>query len=158
MTTGSVVGIYIAPQTGEPTFWVEQAHVVPGAGIQGDRYFRLPGTSDDQPKTGHQITLIEMEAIEAMCQEGVQISPDQTRRNIITRGIALNNLVGKLFSIGAIQLRGIRLCETCDYLANKTHLRLKDSMSHRDGLRADILTDGFVRLNDPITTIQQERI
>jgi MOSC domain-containing protein YiiM len=153
MSTGNVVGIYISPRRGEPTIWVEQIHVIPGCGIEGDRYFRLPGTPNDHPKTGRELTLVELEAIEAMCREGLQISPDQTRRNIITRGIALNDLVGKQFSVGIIRLLGIRLCEPCDYLAGKTDPRVVQSMSHRGGLRADILTDGFIRLNDLITTI-----
>lgn len=151
MSNGKVVGIYIAPQRGEPTEWVEQVHVICGCGIEGDRYFRQPGELDDQPKTGRQLTLIEVETIEAMCQDGIQITPDKTRRNIISRGISLNSLVGKEFVIGTIRLRGVRLCEPCDYLASKTDPRVVHSMAHRGGLRADILTDGFIHIDDLIT-------
>jgi MOSC domain-containing protein YiiM len=156
MSTGNVVGIYISPQRGHPTTSVEHIHVIPGCGIEGDRYFRQPGTADDHPRTGHQITLIEKEAIDAICQDGIQISPDQTRRNIITLGISLNDLVGKEFSVGEILLRGVRLCEPCDYLADQTDPRLKQSMSHRGGLRADILTAGFIHIHDRITISSKE--
>ncbi len=152
MSAGKVVGIYIASHRGDPTLWVEQIHVIPGGGIEGDRYFVLPGTPVDQPKTGRELTLIEIEAIEAMCQEGVNISADRTRRNIITHGIALNDLAGEVFMVGKIRLRGVRLCEPCNYLANQTDPRLLQSMAHRGGLRADILTEGFITLNDLITT------
>ncbi len=147
---GKVVGIYIAPQRGEPTIFVEQVHVVPGRGIEGDRFFHTRTEEDESVKPGTEITLMELEAIEAMHQDGVRISADQTRRNIITSGILLNELVGKSFTVGTIRLRGIRLCEPCDYLADRTDQRIKQSMTHRGGLRADILTDGLIHLNDPI--------
>jgi MOSC domain-containing protein YiiM len=150
MSIGRVIGIYIAPQRGKPTVWVEQAHVIPGHGIEGDRYFQEPGIRHGITRTGRELTLIEMEAIESMCQDGVNISPDKTRRNIITHGVSLNDLVGKKFSVGEIQLLGIRLCEPCDYLASRTDPKIKQSMTHRGGLRADILTEGFIRINDPI--------
>ncbi len=149
---GKVVGLYISPTRGEPTVFVEQVHVIPGCGIEGDRYFKPPGTLADLSRTGWELTLVEMEAIEDMCRDGIQISPDKTRRNIITSGVSLNHLVGKEFLIGAIHLHGVRLCEPCDYLANKTDSRILQSMLHRGGLRADILTDGIIHLNDTLTT------
>ncbi len=153
MSLGKVEGMYITSKRGEPTVFVEQVHVVPGKGIEGDRYFIRSGTSNADSKPGHEITLIEMEAIEAICQEdGVNITPDQTRRNIVTRGVSLNNLVGQLFSIGTIQLRGIRLCEPCNYLASRTDPRILHSMAHRGGLRAEIISEGIIHINDIITT------
>jgi MOSC domain-containing protein YiiM len=158
MNIGSVVGIYISHHRGQPTESVEQIHVIPGCGIEGDRYYQPPGLNSRPRRTGFQITLIEQEAIEAINMDGIQISPEQTRRNIITCGISLNNLVGVDFSVGGISLRGIRLCEPCDYLAGQVDPRLKQSMSHRGGLRADILTDGFIYINDSITTHQEEQL
>lgn len=152
MAPGRVIGIYIAPRRGEPTVWVEHVHAIPGMGIEGDRYFQTPDMPNAINRTGREITLIEMEAIEEMCRDGLQISPGQTRRNLITQGVSLNALAGKLFTIGRIQLRGIRLCEPCDYLASRTDPRLKQSMTHRGGLRADILSEGFIYINDPIIT------
>jgi MOSC domain-containing protein YiiM len=149
---GIVEGIYIAHARGEPTEFVEQVHVVPGKGIEGDRYFSQPEIKDFDSKPGLELTLIEIEAIEAICKEdGIQISPDQTRRNIVTRGVSLNELVGHAFSIGDLQFRGIRLCEPCNYLAKRTDPRILRSMTHRGGLRAEIITDGIIHLNDIIS-------
>jgi MOSC domain-containing protein YiiM len=126
--------------------------VIPGKGIEGDRYFCQSGMGNVPSKPGRELTLIEIEAIEAIRQEdGIQISPDQTRRNIVTRGVSLNELVGQVFRIGDIQLRGIRLCEPCNYLANRTDPRILHSMTHRGGLRAEIISDGTIYLNDIIT-------
>jgi MOSC domain-containing protein YiiM len=149
---GIVEGIYIAPARGEPTEFVGEIHVIPGKGIEGDRYFYQPGTRDVYSKPGQELTLIEIESIEAICQEeGIQITPDQTRRNSVTRGVSLNDLVGCVFNVGNIQLRGIRLCEPCNYLANRTDPRILHSMAHRGGLRAEIISDGIIHLNDAIT-------
>lgn len=125
-------------------------------GIEGDRYYQPNGSQVADPKTGREITLIEMEAIEAMRQNGIQISPDQTRRNIVTSSVSLNDLVGMEFTVGEIRLRGIRLCEPCDYLADRTDPRILYSMSHRGGLRADIITQGYIHINDLIIVSQKE--
>lgn len=156
MSTGKVVGIYIAPHRGEPTISVEQVHVIPGRGIEGDRYFRKSASRDASARTGRELTLIELEAIESMRRDGIQISSDKTRRNVITQGISLNELVGKIFTVGKIQLRGIRLCEPCDYLASRTDPNLKQAMYHHGGLRTDILSEGFIYINDPISISPME--
>ena len=152
ISSGKVVAIYIAPAQGEPTVHVDQAHLVPGRGIEGDRFYNSSTTSDKKTNPERELTLIESEAIEAICQEDkVSITPDQTRRNIITRGIRLNDLVGRSFLIGNIQVKGIRLCEPCDYLAGRTDPRIKSSMAHRGGLRAQINSEGLIFTNDVIT-------
>ena len=151
MTIGKVVGIYIAQNQGDQTVSVDRIHVVPGMGIEGDRYFKKRTEVEGRSKTGREITLIELEAIESMClNDGIQITPEETRRNIVTNGIPLNELVGHIFFIGEIQLRGVRLCEPCQYLANKTDPRILPAMVHRGGLRADILTEGNIHINDSI--------
>ena len=152
MTTGKVVGIYIAQNQGDQTVSVDRIHVVPGMGIEGDRYFIKRTESEKQSKTGREITLIEFEAIDSIrLIDGIQITPQETRRNIITKGIPLNDLVGHIFFIGTIKLRGVRLCEPCQYLANKTDPRILHAMVHRGGLRADLLTEGYIQTNDIIT-------
>jgi len=157
MSVGYVEAIYIAPGKGEPTTLVEEAKLVPGKGIIGDRYFDPQGPTDVHSKSGRELTLIEIEAIDAMRSlDGINISVDRTRRNIVTRGISLNGLVGKEFSIGSIRLQGIRLCEPCDYLANRTDRRILDSMVHRGGLRANILNEGIIHINDQITFLDKE--
>lgn len=150
--SGIVKAIYIANAKGEPTTLVDQVHVIPGLGIEGDRYYQLLLNPDKPPKPGRELTLIELEAVEYMRDvDGVQITPEQTRRNIITSGITLNDLVGCEFQIGNVQLRGLRLCEPCQYLADHTDTRVLQSMVHRGGLRAEIITEGIICINDIIT-------
>src|SRR5674476_633462 len=99
VANGIVEGIFIAPTRGAHTEYTEHIHVVPGMGIEGDRYFSPIEFRPSGSKPGLELTLVEMEAIEAICQEdGMQLTPDQTRRNIITRGVTLNDLVGKDFT------------------------------------------------------------
>ena len=156
---GKVVAIYIAPAQGEPTVYIEQAHLVPRMGIEGDRYYYLAQKSGKDSKSGHALTLVEMEAIEAICQQdGIPLTPDQTRRNIVTRGISLNDLVGRVFTIGAIQVRGVKLCEPCSYLAGRTDPRILSSMVNRGGLRAEIISEGIINLNDIITVPSKEKV
>ncbi len=153
MTDGKVVGIYIAHQRGEPTILVEQVHAVPGMGLEGDRYFGRSDIPSRHAKPAREITFVEIEAIESMeAEDGIPITPAETRRNIITRGIALNGLVDRLFYVGNVQVRGLRLCEPCQYLADRTDSRLLTSMSNRGGLRAEIVTDGYINIDDIITT------
>ena len=153
MTSGKVEAIYIAHQQGEPTILVNQVHAVPGMGIEGDRYFGRHDIPSKHARPGREITLIELEAIESMNQEeGIPIKPGETRRNIITRGIALNELVDRVFYVGNVQLRGVRLCQPCQYLADRTDPRVLASMSDRGGLRAEIITEGIIHINDTITT------
>jgi MOSC domain-containing protein YiiM len=151
MQKGKVEFIYISPKHGDPTISVEQVHAVPGLGLEGDRHFVLDNIGNKPSGEGREITLIETEAIEAMQQEyGVKLTPSQTRRNIITRGLPLNELVGREFIVGEIRLRGVRLCEPCQYLAKRTDLRIFPAMVHRGGLRAEILSDGIIHVNDLI--------
>ena len=156
MWKGSAVAISIAKTASEPMVSVEQARAIAGRGLEGDRYFLRQGTFTDNPNTtGRQVTLIESEAIDALERDyGVKIEPTAARRNIVTRGVPLNHLVGKEFSVGGVRLRGVRLDEPCNHMAslvdeaNKDKIRL--GLMHRGGLRADILNDGTIRVGDTI--------
>ena len=107
---GSVHSIHIAAVASEPTVSVEEVRAVAGQGLEGDRYFSGNGYYSKTPGTGRQVTLIELEAIEALERDyKMKIEPGQARRNIVTRGVALNHLVGREFSVGEVRLRGMRL-------------------------------------------------
>lgn len=151
MLTGTVHSIYITAQFGEPTYSIKEVHAVPNLGLEGDRYFGEPGVGQKRAGTGRDITLIEIESIEALQrEENVQLSPGDPRRNIVTQGIPLNHLVDKEFQVGEVRLRGVRLCEPCQHLAGLTQPRVLPGLIHRGGLRAEILTDGYIRPGDPI--------
>ncbi|MGH7178665.1 MAG: MOSC domain-containing protein, partial [Tepidisphaeraceae bacterium] len=126
---------------------------VAGRGLQGDRYFDRSGTFSSKPGDGRQITLIEAEALEAILRESdIALPPQQSRRNILTRGVALNHLVGREFRIGSVNCMGVRLCEPCGHLEKLTRQGVRAALIHRGGLRADILTDGVICVGDVIVT------
>jgi len=152
MWKGQVVAIFVAPEAELPMKSVNEVKAVPGKGLEGDRYFNAKGTYSHRTGPDREVTLIELEAIEAVRRDyDIPLEPHETRRNIVTKGVALNHLVGKTFKIGEVLLKGIRLCEPCQHfekLANKPGA-LK-ALVHRGGLRAQILTEGVIRVGDPI--------
>jgi len=154
MTQGTVVSIHIAKAAGQPPVAVPQVRVVPGQGLEGDRYFAKTGTYSDRPGTGREVTLIEIEAIEALEREyDLKLEPGQARRNVVTRGVALNHLVGREFKVGEITLRGVRLCEPCTHLASLTDEKAVPGLAHRGGLRCEILSEGVIRAGDSVQTL-----
>ena len=151
MWEGTVVSIHIAKTAAGPMESVREIQALSGRGLEGDRYFRQQGTFSKKGEPDREITLIEIEAIEAMQGEkGIKLDPGASRRNIVTRGVPLNHLVGLEFSAGEVKLRGLRLCEPCSHLAKLTHTQVLPGLVHRGGLRAQILTDGKIRVADPV--------
>ena len=150
-SNGSVHSVHITAVASEPTVSVEEARAVAGKGLEGDRYFSGAGSWSSTPGTGRQVTLIELETIEALERDyKMKIEPGQARRNVVTRGVALNHLVGREFSVGDVRLRGMRLNEPCNHLASLTDEKVKQGLVHRGGLRADIVTGGVIRVGDEI--------
>ncbi len=130
---------------------VQRVRAVPGKGLEGDRYFRAEGTYSDRPGPAREVTLIESEAIDAMARDNkIAIRAGDARRNVVTRGVPLNHLVGREFSVGRVRLRGIRLCEPCSHLEGLTRRGVLAGLIHRGGLRAQILNAGEIRVGDRI--------
>jgi MOSC domain-containing protein YiiM len=152
MWKGTLVSINIASSGSAPMQSVRQVRALPGIGLEGDRYATRQGTYSDKDDGSRQVTLIEIEAIEALQREaGIHLSPGEARRNLVTRGAPLNHLVGKTFWVGEVALRGIRLCEPCQHLSSLTQAGVLPGLIHRGGLRAEILNEGIIREGDPIT-------
>lgn len=154
MNAGRVEAIYLNRGKAGAMEPVGEATAVAGRGLEGNRYFRAE--SDDGSKIGpaQQITLIEAEAVEALVNdERVEFEAAESRRNVVTRGVYLNHLVGREFQVGEVRLRGIRLCEPCDHLQKLTRPGVKFGLLHRGGLRAEILNDGSIRVGDPVTEL-----
>jgi MOSC domain-containing protein YiiM len=150
-SNGSVHSIHITAVASEPAVAVEEARAVEGKGLEGDRYFSGEGSWSSTPGTGRQVTLIELETIEALERDyKMTIEPGQARRNIVTRGVALNHLVDREFSVGEVRLRGMRLNEPCNHLASLTDEKVKQGLVHRGGLRADIVSGGVIRVGDAV--------
>jgi MOSC domain-containing protein YiiM len=126
---------------------------IAGRGLEGDRYFNQVGTYSNRPGTGREVTLIEIEAIEALKRDyDIGLRPGESRRNIVTRGVPLNHLLGREFKVGEVRLRGARLCEPCSHLQKLTQQGVMRGLIHRGGLRAEILTGGVIRVDDVIDT------
>jgi len=131
---------------------VTEILAIPGVGLEGDRYALRQGTFF-KPEPDFELTLIEAEAIEALKRDyNVELAPGEARRNLVTRGVALNHLVGRDFQIGEIKAHGIRLCEPCDHLQRLTGRQLIKGLRHRGGLRAQILTQGAIRVGDSLSS------
>ena len=146
-----IEAISVSATAGEATTRVESVEAIAGRGLAGDRYGEGVGTFS-RPDPEKQLTLIEAEAVEAVNGDGdVSITFEETRRNLLTRGVALNHLVGREFTVGTVRCRGHRLCEPCGYLEKLTREGVKMALLHRGGLRAEILTDGTIRVGDTVT-------
>lgn len=146
MDEGHVTAIHITPNPGELPAPVERVRALAGKGLEGNRYFFEQGAP-----AGNALTLISAEAVEAFVAEtGVPFSSRESRRNVETRGIDLNELVGKRFRVGDVECVGVELCEPCTHLTEMTHAEVLRGMVHRAGLNADILTDGEIAVGDPV--------
>jgi MOSC domain-containing protein YiiM len=148
----TVERIYLAGKPGEPQLAREFIKLVVDKGIEGDRYFG----AHDEP--GQNITLVEAEEIEAFCVDaGRSVDLSCTRRNLVTRGVRLNDLIGKEFSIGDVRMRGVELCEPClsfgNFLASPelSSAAIVKRFVHRAGLRADILSSGVITVGATLT-------
>jgi len=151
MWEGLVVALYIAPAADEPMQTIDKAHLVPGRGIEGDRYYHRTGTHSDDDDTCYDVTLIESEVIEAVKQHHeLDIDASTPRRNIVTRGFSVNHLVNHVFRIGDVTLRGVALRGPCPHLMEMTSHKLGVALMHRGGLGAEILSDGVIHVGDRI--------
>ena len=146
MFQGRLEAIYIGERKRADLHRVEEVRAVPGRGLAGDRYCQQQGTFTKPGEPDREVTLIEIEAIEALARDcGITLEPGQARRNLVTRGVPLNHLVGREFAVGEAMLRGLRLCEPCDHLEGLTAKGVKTGLSHRGGLRAQVIREGIVR-------------
>jgi MOSC domain-containing protein YiiM len=144
--SGSVEHIFVGDKKHGPMIALAEAEAQAGKGIVGDRYYEPDGNEPDR-----EITLVELEAIEALNKEvGIPFEIWESRRNVVTRGVGLNDLVGKEFRVGTVQLRGIRLCDPCNHLQKMTRPGVLKGLADRGGLRAQILSGGILRVGDLI--------
>ncbi len=150
MFEGTVISINIAPKAEGAMQSVNEVRAVPGRGLEGDRYFFRQGTYY-KPQPDRELTLIEAEAIEVLRSEfQVEYDLGASRRNLVTRGVPLNHLVGKEFWIGEVKVRGLKLCEPCAHLQRLSHPKVLPGLVHRGGLRAQILSEGLIRVGETV--------
>lgn len=150
LTVGRIESIYIVPQRHVAPELVPEAHLIPRCGVKGHKNFVPEGHKDP----GKELTLIAREALEYLLKEhGIDLKPNETRRNVLTSGIDLNQLVGREFTIGSVRAKGVRLCEPCCDLVSYTGKQVLPALVHRGGLRAGILTEGTIRTGDAIRAV-----
>jgi MOSC domain-containing protein YiiM len=142
---GTVERILIRHEPAGLSHEVAAARALEGLGLEGDRYFNGEGTFFEEGKAGQALTLIEAEALEGLeADTGIVVSAEEAGRNLVTRGVDLNALVGKRFRIGDVECRGDRYCDPCATLARRTDPGVLRGLADRGGLRADIVRGGQV--------------
>jgi MOSC domain-containing protein YiiM len=155
MSTGHVEAIFLAQPAEGERVQVREVTAVAGHGLEGDAHFRGPGTRrrpDD--KNGRDITLMEAEAIEGLAADtGIELEPWEGRRNVLTRGIGLNDLVGRRFRVGEVECVGRRLCDPCSHLESLTAPGVLRGLVDRGGLRADVVVGGSIGVGDDVADL-----
>jgi hypothetical protein len=145
---GAVAGMFLADAAEAPLRAVDSATAVAGRGLEGDRYFGGRGTFSAVGR-GYQLTLVEAEVLDS-----IDLAWALARRNVVTRGIALNGLVGRRFTVGGVECVGRRLAEPCAHLERLARPGLLRPLVHRAGLRADILAGGEIAVGDPVAALE----
>ena len=137
---GIVEAIHIGPERYELPQPVDAVEVT-AEGVRGDRYFGA-----------RNLTLIEAEALEGLREDtGIELSAAASRRQVLTRGVSLNDLVGKRFTVGEVQCVGEEWCEPCSHLQGMTQPGVLRGLVHRGGLRADIVRGGRIAVGDEVS-------
>jgi MOSC domain-containing protein YiiM len=144
---GTVEAICVAPGASEPVRTLPSVWAIAGRGLEGDRHVSGRGTFPSGPP-GSALTIIAAEVCESF---DPPLTPNEHRRNLVTRGIDLNGLVGRGFNIGVVRCRGMRLCEPCTVVQRYAARPILRALVHRGGIRADILEDGLIQLGDQLT-------
>lgn len=158
---GRVEAVAIADRAEAPMQQIATARATPGRGLDGDRYANRVGTFTPRRGrgSGYDLTLIEAEVLdELILNDGHRLGYAEARRNIVTRGIDLNTLVGQRFRVGDVECVGRRLCEPCAHLEGLTHRGVLRKLIHRGGLRADILTAGSITVGAAIERLEQDQV
>jgi hypothetical protein len=152
---GTVEGLAVAPAAEAPMRMLEVVQARAGRGFDGDRYAAGAGTFSPRAgrRPGYDLTLIAAEVLDELAAAGQALDFSGTRRNVLTRGIDVNTLVGRRFRIGDVLCEGRRLCEPCVHLDRLSGPGILRPLIHRGGLRVDVLTDGEIRLGAPVSSV-----
>ncbi|MFG1215460.1 MOSC domain-containing protein [Xanthobacter flavus] len=153
---GVVRFLHITPRAFLPMLSMPEITLVAGKGIEGDRYMigREEGFYSDRPEEGRQVTLFEIETLEALKRDaGVVLGPEEHRRNVTVEGVPLNHLVGRRFRLGETVLEATRLSIPCRHIEEITGKAIFDPLINRSGLNCRILAGGVVRVGDMVRSL-----
>jgi MOSC domain-containing protein YiiM len=153
----TVVAIFIAPKAAQEMVAVPQVRAFSDRGLEGDRFFRDSWMALKRPDKA--VSLIEAETLDAAAAElGVQGLAQKSRRNIVTRGVPLVELLEREFMVGSVRLRGIRLFEPCGHLVKLSGMKgIFKALEHRSGLKAAVVSDGLIGIGDAIALATETR-
>lgn len=156
---GVLVAVHVAEGASQPMRALADARLVAGVGIPGDRYAERRGTYSPRHHIDRQVTLIEEETLEALQRDhGVGVAMHEHRRNLTTRGVALNHLVGRYFAVGECVLYGGRLNVPCRYLEELLGRKVFKPLINRSGLNARVLIGGVLRPGDAILPVDRPNL
>ena len=143
---GRVLAVCLSATEGGVAREVPEAMATAGAGLEGDRYCTFGASAETQ------LTLIQIEAVNEFNEAfAANLPATAFRRNVITEGVDLNALEGRVFTVGDVQLRGVELCEPCADLQNLLDIPgLVKQLTHKGGLRCEILGGGVIRPGDKV--------
>ena len=148
--SAKIESIFLIQRPGGAPVRHASVRAVAGAGLTGDHHLAHP-VLFGSPAPEKQLTLIEAEALEFLeRRHGIRLGPGASRRNLVTRGVRLNALVGRTFQVGGVRARGVERCDPCAHLEALTQPGVLRGLVNRGGLRAEILTDGLIREGDSI--------
>ena len=153
---GRVEAIYRCPSAGAPMEALREANAVAGVGLEGDRYADGTGFYSPRPRTdgGRELTLIDAETFDALRAEtGISLDPSESRRNITTRGIRLEDLIGRRFAIGEALCEGVDHCPPCQHLVDVTGKAVLEPLVGRGGVRARIVRGGVIAIGAAIQLV-----
>jgi MOSC domain-containing protein YiiM len=151
---GRVEHLHIARSNGAPVESVQEIEAIKGVGIVGDRH-AVPAGEWDDSHIGEERTLVEAEALERLARDhDIHLEPGETRRTVTTRGIELNQLVGKRFRVGEVEAVAVELCEPCQHLTSLVGKPILRPLAHRAGIRVQLLNSGRIRVGDPVEAVE----
>jgi MOSC domain-containing protein YiiM len=147
---GVVEQITISPKPHQLPSPVGEVEIVAGQGPRGDRKF----VPKPMKRKGKDLTLIEAEALDGLrADTGIELSHEESRRNVLTRGVRLNELVGRRFRVGEVECEGVVLNEPCTHLESITYPGVQDGLENRGGLRANVLSGGTIKVGDEVAEL-----
>jgi MOSC domain-containing protein YiiM len=148
---GRLESIHITDRASQPMQELASAKLIEGVGIEGDRYATGQGFYSKTPRIDRQCTLIEIETLDALLRDHkIEMLPSESRRNLTTRDVPLNHLVGREFFVGTVRLRGERLNVPCKYLDELLGRKVFTPLTNRSGLNCSIVLGGVIRKGDTI--------
>ena len=154
MWRGEIVSVHLASEAGQPMQTLEEIQAVAGKGIEGDRYFKGKGYFSKNKGPHRQVTLFESEVLETLKRDkDFELSANECRMNIITKGVPLTHLVGKSFRVGEAVLHGVRLNEPCKHLEQVVGKKVVKHLVHRCGLFAEVIEGGAIRPGNPVSEV-----